>query len=224
MRTSFSCSSIEQKIVKCIKTEVNHKRHCFSIILKHPVAVFFHTVFRTGALVAFFFCGWFSSSFITNFVIIIILLCMDFWTVKNVSGRLLVGLRWWNYVDEDGKSHWVFESRKRGSQHKVTAVESRIFWLSLVAFEVIWIILFFGALVIFSLKWSMVIIVAAAMNGANLYGYIRCKWGSRNKLKSAATNFFSAQLLKSVSNIFAGIVHMICMEIEEQALFESAAL
>lgn len=24
----------------------------------------------------------------------------------------MVGLRWWNYVDDDGKSHWVFESRK----------------------------------------------------------------------------------------------------------------
>jgi hypothetical protein len=37
---------------------------------------------------------------------------MDFWTVKNVTGRLLVGLRWWNYVDEEGKSIWVFENRK----------------------------------------------------------------------------------------------------------------
>ena len=27
-------------------------------------------------------------------------------------GRLLVGLRWWNYVDEDGKSHWIYEARK----------------------------------------------------------------------------------------------------------------
>lgn len=26
------------------------------------------------------------------------LLAFDFWTVKNVSGRLLVGLRWWNKV------------------------------------------------------------------------------------------------------------------------------
>ena len=24
----------------------------------------------------------------------------------------MVGLRWWNQVDDDGKSHWVFESRK----------------------------------------------------------------------------------------------------------------
>ncbi len=28
----------------------------------------------------------------------VLLLAFDFWTVKNVSGRLLVGLRWWNEV------------------------------------------------------------------------------------------------------------------------------
>lgn len=73
---------------------------------------FFHVFFRISAVVAYLLCGWFSDSFITNFVVIVLLLSFDFWTVKNVSGRLLVGLRWWNYVDEDGNSHWVFESRK----------------------------------------------------------------------------------------------------------------
>jgi len=24
----------------------------------------------------------------------------------------MVGLRWWNQVDDDGRSHWVFEARK----------------------------------------------------------------------------------------------------------------
>ena len=40
------------------------------------------------------------------------MLSFDFWVVKNVTGRLLVGLRWWNYIDEDGKSQWMFEARK----------------------------------------------------------------------------------------------------------------
>lgn len=31
---------------------------------------------------------------------------------QNVTGRLMVGLRWWNQVDDDGRSHWVFEARK----------------------------------------------------------------------------------------------------------------
>lgn len=32
-----------------------------------------------------------------------------------IKGRLLVGLRWWNYVDDDGVSHWVYESRPKVS-------------------------------------------------------------------------------------------------------------
>lgn len=31
--------------------------------------------------------------------------------LQNVAGRILVGLRYWNQVDEDGESYWVFESR-----------------------------------------------------------------------------------------------------------------
>lgn len=33
---------------------------------------------------------------------------------QNVAGRTLVGLRYWNQVDEDGESSWVFESRDVG--------------------------------------------------------------------------------------------------------------
>ena len=28
------------------------------------------------------------------------------------TGRILVGLRWWNYVDSEGQSNWVYEARK----------------------------------------------------------------------------------------------------------------
>ena len=31
--------------------------------------------------------------------------------VKNISGRLLVGLRWWNEINLDGSSSWIFESK-----------------------------------------------------------------------------------------------------------------
>lgn len=44
-------------------------------------------------------------------MLVVVLLALDFWTVRNVSGRTLVGLRFWNQVDEDGSSYWVFEHR-----------------------------------------------------------------------------------------------------------------
>ncbi|CAB0011200.1 unnamed protein product, partial [Nesidiocoris tenuis] len=81
-------------------------------LLPHPYVTMCHIGFRTAAFIAYLFCGWFSDSFISSFVIIMLLLSADFWTVKNITGRLMVGLRWWNYIDDDGNSHWVYESKK----------------------------------------------------------------------------------------------------------------
>lgn len=79
---------------------------------RHPWVAFFHLFFKAAALLTYGFGTWFSSNFVLIFVICILLLAMDFWTVKNVAGRLLVGLRWWNEIKEDGESVWVFESSK----------------------------------------------------------------------------------------------------------------
>ncbi|XP_072813564.1 Golgi apparatus membrane protein TVP23 homolog B-like isoform X1 [Vicugna pacos] len=91
-------------------------------------------------------------------VTIILLLSCDFWAVKNVTGRLMVGLRWWNHIDEDGKSHWVFESRKASSQESktVSEAESRIFWLGLIACPVLWVVFAFSALFSFRVKWLQI--------------------------------------------------------------------
>lgn len=59
---------------------------------------------------AYYVLGGFKASFVVRFIITVLLVGADFWTVKNVTGRLLVGLRWWNSIDEDGNSVWHFES------------------------------------------------------------------------------------------------------------------
>ncbi|XP_052513444.1 Golgi apparatus membrane protein TVP23 homolog C isoform X3 [Budorcas taxicolor] len=123
--------------------------------IRHPVASFFHLFFRVSAIIVYLLCELFSSSFIACMVTIILLLSCDFWAVKNVTGRLMVGLRWWNHIDEDGKSHWVFESRKASPQEgkTVSEAESRIFWLGLVACPVLWVVFAFSALFSFRVKW-----------------------------------------------------------------------
>ena len=78
----------------------------------HPWAAFFHLAFRTAAVLVYLFCTLFTDNFVLVFVITVVLLSFDFWTVKNVSGRLLVGLRWWTEVKEDGTNVWIFESRQ----------------------------------------------------------------------------------------------------------------
>ena len=48
--------------------------------------------------------------FSIQFVVTVLLEALDFWVVKNVSGRILVGLRWWNEVNDHGESIWRYES------------------------------------------------------------------------------------------------------------------
>ncbi|XP_029977955.1 Golgi apparatus membrane protein TVP23 homolog B [Sphaeramia orbicularis] len=164
--------------------------------IKHPVAAFFHLFFRVSAVLAYLVCERISNSFIAGMVTIILLLSCDFWTVKNISGRLLVGLRWWNQVDDDGRSHWVFESRKGSGKPQGSESESRIFWLGLIICPVLWVIFAFSTLFSLSIKWLPVVIMGVVLQGANLYGYIRCKVGGKTSLKNVATNYFGRQFLK----------------------------
>ena len=63
------------------------------------------------------FGTWFSSSYVNLFITCVLLLACDFWTVKNVTGRLMVGLRWNSVVEEDGRTTWKFESQEVSQRH-----------------------------------------------------------------------------------------------------------
>jgi hypothetical protein len=76
----------------------------------HPIAAFFFLFFRVGAMATYLLGSFFLDNFTFVFVLCILQLAFDFWTVKNISGRLLVGLRWWNEIQPDGTNKWVFES------------------------------------------------------------------------------------------------------------------
>ncbi|XP_054605460.1 Golgi apparatus membrane protein TVP23 homolog B [Nothobranchius furzeri] len=164
--------------------------------VKHPVASFFHLFFRVSAALVYLLCDLLSGSFIASMVTIILLLSCDFWTVKNVTGRLMVGLRWWNQVDDDGRSRWVFESRKSTSKKQGSDSESRIFWLGLIVCPFLWVIFSFSVLFSFKIKWMPLVIMGLVLQGANLYGYVKCKVGAKTSLRNMATNYFGRQFLK----------------------------
>ncbi len=70
----------------------------------------------------------------------IILSAFDFWTVKNITGRLLVELRWWSEVRPDGSDEWVFECKPK-TENQTTAFNEKIFWYGQGAFAVGWVAL-----------------------------------------------------------------------------------
>ncbi|XP_043212376.1 uncharacterized Golgi apparatus membrane protein-like protein CG5021 isoform X1 [Amphibalanus amphitrite] len=173
--------------------------------LKHPFVTLFHLLFRFGAILTYMLCAVFGMGFITSFIMIVMLLSADFWTVKNITGRLMVGLRWWNYVDDEGISHWIYESRKGPSQNRIHAGESRIFWSALYASPVIWVVLFLIAFFKMRYAWMVLPIIGIALNGANVYGYVRCRYGAAQGLQasfgSVTSNFMREQVMKNISSM-----------------------
>lgn len=87
------------------------------------------------------------------FIITILLLAADFYYLKNIAGRRLVGLRWWNEVDpQSGDSKWVFESSEPGTK-TINPTDSRFFWLALYVQPVLWVLLAVFALVRLQFLW-----------------------------------------------------------------------
>jgi hypothetical protein len=106
--------------------------------LAHPIPAFFHVVFKAGAIGAYMFGSLFSSSFVNIFILCVLLLAFDFWTVKNVTGRLMVGLRWNSVVKEDGSTSWKFEAQEEGLSS--TSLDIAVFWVGLFTPGVVWVL------------------------------------------------------------------------------------
>ena len=87
------------------------------------------------------------------FIITILLLAADFYYLKNIAGRRLVGLRWWNEVEpQTGESKWVFESSEPGTK-TVNPTDSRFFWLALYVQPLLWVVMAVLALVRLQFLW-----------------------------------------------------------------------
>jgi len=117
------------------------------------------------------------------FVVCVLLLAFDFWTVKNITGRLLVGLRWWNEVKEDGTNVWIFESKP--DQRQVHPTDNMVFWGALYATPVVWILLALSVLL--RPQWLLVVAVAVTFSGANVVGYWKCSRDAGRRVQQFIT-------------------------------------
>ncbi|GMH36515.1 hypothetical protein BSKO_04383 [Bryopsis sp. KO-2023] len=152
----------------------------------HPAARVFHLLFK-GTAALFYILGgllpW-KKSFTIQFTILLLLLVLDFWTVKNVTGRLLVGLRWWNDVSENGEG-WRFEALGEG-QRAVNSIDKWWFWVGLAANVAIWLL--FGFFTLLRWDWLLVCVLALVLGVANLYGYFKCSREAKKMLSDYAQN------------------------------------
>ncbi|KAG9045342.1 Golgi apparatus membrane protein tvp23 [Tulasnella sp. UAMH 9824] len=135
----------------------------------HPLALFCLYLFRIAAISVYILCGLFTDNYVLSTVLVVVLLAMDFWNCRNVAGRTLVGLRYWNQVDEDGESYWVFESRD--PSRPANPVDSRLFWIALYTFPVLWGLLFIVSIFRFNLSFLPIVGLAIVFNVTNVIGF-----------------------------------------------------
>lgn len=135
----------------------------------HPLALFFLYFFRVTAILVYILCGWFTDNFVLSTVTVVVLLAMDFWNCRNVAGRTLVGLRFWNQVDDDGESYWVFESRD--PSRPANPIDSKMFWIALYAFPLLWTALLVVSILKLSFSFIPIVGLALVFNVTNVIGF-----------------------------------------------------
>jgi len=134
----------------------------------HPITLCVFIAFRLSSLLLYLLGMWFSSNFVLILILTTLLLSFDFYYLKNIAGRRLVGLRWWN---EASTSTWVFESPS--PDRVVTKTDSRFFWLLLYAQPVMWVLLAVVAVVKLEFIWLSLVVVALILGCTNGVAFSR---------------------------------------------------
>lgn len=126
------------------------------------------------------FLSLFTSSDVTVFVVCMMSSCFDFWIVKNITGRFLIGLRWWSASDlleedlKEGSTKQIHNENSDGSEDEseeeeglmeewyfesydhdinTSPVDSSVFWWSQVSITIYWMIFLVIKAISLSIFW-----------------------------------------------------------------------
>ncbi|CAH2351026.1 golgi apparatus membrane protein Tvp23p [[Candida] railenensis] len=176
----------------------------------HPLALFFFIFFRLSPIFMYIFgtlvIGIFTSDgkFILHFISIVLLVSADFWNLKNIAGRLLVGLRWWNETNlvegstsGEVENVWVFETSN--PDRYINPIDSKVFWLLLYVQPVSWCVLGIFAVLKFQFLYLLLIVIATSLSVTNAMAFTKCdKFGKANGI---ATDLFSRATSSAFSRL-----------------------
>lgn len=145
----------------------------------HPLVCLVTIGFKVSSILCFILLSIFVDTTAIVYLAVILLASCDFWMTKNVSGRLLVGLRWWNEVREDGNEVWIFESKNEVTE---STADSRVFWTSVYASTGAWLAIVIWDIITIKWIWGMIALVCFTFSAVNLYGYFKCSKTQQSNL------------------------------------------
>ena len=146
----------------------------------HPGICFLLIGFKLATLISFIVLYFFVNNTALVYLVIILLASVDFWITKNVAGRLLVGLRWWNEVKEDGNEVWIFESKNEKTE---VNADSRVFWTCLYFATGAWVVIFIWDIISLKWVWAIISLVCFIFSAINFYGFFKCSKKQQENLK-----------------------------------------
>ena len=152
----------------------------------HPAICLLIIIIKLLAFLSFIMLGIVLNSDTVVYLIVILLGACDFWIMKNIAGRHLVGLRWWNEVKENGEEVWIFESK---NEKKESNVDVNVFWICLYVNAAGWLILFVYEVITITPTWSIIAFIMLVFAGMNLYGYFKCSKDQQRKFKTIGSKF-----------------------------------
>lgn len=119
--------------------------------------------------------------------------------VKNISGRLLVGLRWWSDFKEDGTEEWRFESYNY--ERYINPIDKSFFWTSQVILSAFWAVFVAKQILTFGLYWLTLDILGFALSFANLWGFFKCSREHQKKMKDMKGYLVKRGLVTMLNNV-----------------------
>jgi hypothetical protein len=151
----------------------------------HPGVCIVTILFKLSSITCFILLSILVDSTALVYLVVILLASFDFWVTKNVAGRRLVGLRWWNEVKDDGTEVWIYESK---NEVKEANADSRIFWTCTYASAIAWAIIFIWDIISFKWIWAIIAFICFLFAGTNLYGFFKCSKQQQSNLTDLGTN------------------------------------
>ena len=160
---------------------------------RNPQVALITVSLKLLAILFFLFFSIFTSNEAFVMITVVLLVAADFWYTKNISGRILVGLRWWNTFDQNTQENkWTFESK---NEIKESNMDRRTFWFSLYGFTGIWAILFIWECFRLNFTWAFLCLIALIISGTNVVGFFRC-----SKIQQKKAGLITKLLLKRFGN------------------------
>ena len=109
---------------------------------------------------------------------------VDFWVVKNIVGRRLVGMTWWMKIEEQsGEETWIFHS---SDCERIDSVNYNVFWSVNLGSAIFWGFATLLSVLISRLFWISICGVSFILSAINFLFYLRCRGNHQENFKGIA--------------------------------------